>query len=131
MHAQKGRSKTFYYRFVRVPPLPPDADFFENTAGKLGAFHGGEIPYVFRNLHTRNWPWQDIDRRLSSSISSYWLNFAATGDPNSEKFPNWPTFSITRPQAMIFGDEVYIGSIPEKERLEFWDAFYSRARRLR
>lgn len=131
MHEQTGRSKTFYYRFVRVPPLPPDADFFENTASKLRAFHGGEIPYVFRNLHVRNWPWQDIDRQLSWSMSSYWLNFVTAGDPNGEKLPNWPNFSITRPQVMIFGDDVCVSSIPEKERLEFWDAFYSRARRLR
>jgi para-nitrobenzyl esterase len=126
MHAQTGHSKVFYYRFVRVPPLPPDSDFFENAAGKLGAFHGGEIPYVFRNLHTRNWPWRDIDRQLSSSMSSYWLNFAAAGDPNGEHDPAWPPFSLRAPRAMIFGDGVSMGSVPEKERLEFWDAFYSR-----
>jgi len=126
MHAQTGHSKVFYYRFVRVPPLPPDSDFFENAAGKLGAFHGGEIPYVFRNLHTRNWPWRDIDRQLSSSMSSYWLNFAAAGDPNGEHDPAWPPFSLRAPRAMIFGDGVSMGRVPEKERLEFWDAFYSR-----
>ena len=130
MHAQTGRSKTFYYRFVRVPPVPPGTDFHENRGSKLGAFHGGEIPYVFRNLKARNWPWQEIDRQLSSAISSYWLQFAATGDPNGKGLPGWPAFSVMAPQAMIFGDEVKMGSIPDRERLEFWDAFYSRTRRL-
>jgi para-nitrobenzyl esterase len=129
MHANTGHSKTFYYRFVRVPPLPPDVDFTENTARKLQAFHGGEIPYIFRNLHVRDWPWQDVDRQLSASISACWLKFAATGDPNGEELSHWPAFSIVNPQAMIFGDDVQIGNIPDTERLEFWDRFYSRAGR--
>jgi para-nitrobenzyl esterase len=130
MHPQTGQSRTFYYRFARVPPVPPGIDFHENKGNKLGAFHGGEIPYIFRNLKARSWPWQEIDRQLSSAISSYWLQFATTGDPNGEKLPHWIALSSATPQAMIFGDDVKMNNIPDREQLEFWDAFYSRARRL-
>ena len=125
MHTKTGNSKTFYYRFVRVTPLPPDADFTENKARKLLAFHGAEIPYIFRNLHVRDWPWQEVDRQLSASISACWLRFAASGDPNGEGIPDWPAFSIANPQTMIFGDDIRIGGVPDRERLEFWDHFYS------
>jgi len=129
LQARTGRSKAYYYRFARVPPLPPDAAFLENTAEKLGAFHGAEIPYVFRNLQVRSWPWTDADRRLSAKISSYWLNFAANGDPNGDGLPDWPAFTPAGSQAMIFGDEAGIGRIADEQRLAFWDTYYSRGRR--
>ena len=29
---------------------------------------------------------------VSESMSSYWANFAANGDPNGAGLPNWPMF---------------------------------------
>ena len=49
-----SRAPTYYYHFGHEPPLPARADIAERS---LGAFHGAEIPYVFRNLEVRDWPW--------------------------------------------------------------------------
>ena len=128
LQAQTGRCNTYYYRFARVPPLPRDITFIENRTENLGAFHGAEMPYVFRNLQVRSWPWTHADRQLSALMSSYWLNFAAHGDPNSEELPGWPAFAPGSTQAMTFGDEVRMKTIVDAERLRFWDTYYSRLR---
>lgn len=125
LQARTGQAKAYYYRFARIPPLPCDAGFSENTVEKLGAFHGAEIPYVFRNLHTRHWPWTDADRRLSAQMSSYWLNFAANGDPNGENLPCWPAFEPGSVQAMTFANEARVKPVSDEARLRFFDAHFS------
>src|SRR4029077_20360284 len=78
LHSSHG-FPTFYYHFAHAPPLPPDAEIAERNRG---AFHGAEIPYVFRHLGVRPWPWTAYDLELSDVISGHWLTFAAGGDPN-------------------------------------------------
>merc|ERR1712060_669940 len=63
----------------------------------MGAFHGAEVPFV----------WGDEfeivghgEKRLSDAMGCYWMNFAATGDPNEGpsdcaaelSLPVWPKF---------------------------------------
>ena len=123
-----GNCKAFYYRFHKLPPFPPDASFAEDTGSKLGAFHGSEIVYIFRNLQARDWPWRQTDRDLAATISSYWINFARSGDPNGVGLPVWPEFRETRQTVMQFGDYPFTGALPHRDRLEFWDAHYARMR---
>jgi carboxylesterase type B len=59
-------------------------------------------------------------------MSSYWANFARTGDPNGGDLPRWPAFDPSAPAVMFFGNESGPGAVPNKDRLEFWDAFYAR-----
>ena len=116
----------FHYRYNKRPPFPPGATYSEDTGEKLGAFHGTEIPYIFRNLHVRDWPWTYVDRQLSESISNYWINFARNGDPNGPGLPEWPQFSERHPTVMHFNDTPAVGDVPHIERLQFWEAFYRR-----
>jgi para-nitrobenzyl esterase len=125
-HARQKRSPAFYYRFTRVPPTPGGAAFAENPLNVPRSFHGAEIPYVFGSLGAREWPWEPIDHTLSDMMSSYWVNFARTGDPNGSDLPRWPAFDPSAPAAMFFGNESGLGAVPNKDRLEFWDAFYAR-----
>ena len=124
-HARTGTSACFYYHWNHVPPIRTDAEFAQKMKG---AYHGVELPYVWRNLQTRDWPWTTFDRSLSETASSYWLNFAATGDPNGDGLPRWSRFDPDAPHAMRFGDPVGMTDVPRREQLEFWDDWYDAAR---
>ncbi|MEJ2108974.1 MAG: carboxylesterase family protein, partial [Acidobacteriota bacterium] len=70
----KVSEKVFTYYFDRAIPWPEHPEF--------GAFHSGELPYVFDNLYRMDRSWEALDQTLAGQISSYWTDFAKTGDPN-------------------------------------------------
>ena len=93
IEAQKahGRSEIFRFRFDRAPMTPPGW-FGERDNRDAGAFHAGEILYVFDNLDAFPWLIEKSDRALATLASSYWINFIRTGDPNGEGLPGWSSF---------------------------------------
>jgi len=52
-------------------------------------------------------------------MSSYWINFAITGDPNGKGLPAWPSFDRNNPVVMEFGDNVKSTDLPYRKQLEF------------
>ena len=128
LQARTGRAPVYVYEFTRVPPMPANADYDENTPDKFGAFHGSEIPYVFRTFGVRDWAWSEADSVLADTISSYWLNFARTGDPNAAGLPPWPTYDASARMTMELGDNVKARPIRNLPRLQFWDTFYTAQR---
>ena len=114
-------SNAYLYFFSRV--IPGD------DAGRLRAFHAGEIVYVFGNLgksphQYANRAYDDTDRRLSEALVSYWINFAKSGDPNGEGLPAWPSYSRDADQSMEFGNTIEVRTGIRASRLDFMDRFY-------
>lgn len=90
---------TYLYQFEHVPPDKPD---FPN----YGAFHTSEVPYTLHTLHTWRRPWQPLDKQLETTISSYWVNFAKTGNPNGKGLPMWKQYDKQNGNIMVLGDKV-------------------------
>jgi len=77
--AATGRPAVYRYYFTRRPPGAPLSSISPLTAP--GVYHSAELYYVFNTLGVGDWPWETDDRHLTDAMSSYWANFAKTGDP--------------------------------------------------
>ena len=119
-------SPAYLYFFTRVPPA---AD-----AERYGAYHTAEIPYIFNNVGGggRYWfanrDYDDTDRQLSDVMASYWVNFAATGNPNGDGLPEWPAYTRTDEAALELGDTVQVRQGVRAERLDFFERHYAALR---
>jgi para-nitrobenzyl esterase len=89
-----GKAEMFRFRFERCP-LTPEGWFGERPSAGAGAFHAGEILYVFDNLHAFPWIYTPEDREIARLTSGWWVNFVKTGNPNGPGLPNWPSFRDT------------------------------------
>jgi carboxylesterase type B len=87
------------------------------------------VQYVFGTLQTRiDWPWTDYDRKLSDAMSTYWSNFAATGDPNGKGLPVWPSYDDARQIEIVFGDRIAAQPIADRKGVDFMAAFTEKQR---
>lgn len=82
---------------------------------RRGAYHSADIEYVFQTLDSKHLPWTDDDRKLSDIISSYWSNFAKSGNPNGPGLPEWPTYGQTKFDVMHLYYSSKNNAVPKAE----------------
>jgi len=108
----QAKNPIYLYYFERKVPATPA---FE----KYGAFHTAEVPYVLNTLKFLNRPLLPVDYELAELMSSYWTNFAKTGNPNGEGLPLWPVYKPDESIVMIFNEHSMAGVLPGKGGLDF------------
>lgn len=126
--------KAYHYWFRHDPPY--DAD-----RANLGAAHTGEIPYVFDNLCApRTFPGGSSVEQMCGNpreeafadlVSQYWVNFAATGNPNGAdaqggRLPYWPAVGeLAADEAMVLdADHTGKGAFLGPEKLALYAAMF-------
>ncbi len=111
MQSDQG-AKVYMYRFTHK--VPGAGEY-----AKYGAFHGSEIPYAYNNLKFSNRPWQPADLKLADIMSSYWANFAATGNPNGKGLPEWDLYNSKTNEIMILNEQCYSEKMPDLNAIKF------------
>lgn len=94
LNEEQGNPDAYAYEFARE--LPGD---------DAGAFHSGELWYIFNTLG-RSWrPMTDADYALSEKMVDCWTNFAKTGNPDSKGQYGWKPFKKDNRQIYVFDIE--------------------------
>lgn len=122
--SKDGTKQAYLYDFSHKPPIPSTPGYQQPIPG---AIHGAEFFFTLNNLHVRDLPWTETDRKVAEIASSYWTNFAKTGNPNGPGLPNWPAYTAKTDQLMNIGDSPRAEAVPDKAGLEFlswWDQHF-------
>ncbi len=123
LQAGTGKSSVYYYSFRQQPPFPPGS-VYEGW----GASHYAELWYVFDHLDQEPWRWSAADRKVADEISSYWVNFAKSGNPNGPGLPPWPAFANADSKVLYLGDPNTAGGVASIDSLKVFDAVYTAVR---
>jgi hypothetical protein len=106
LQSTTGKGKVYVYYFSHRPPYPSTPQY-----QGWGAAHAAEISFVFGNFSAAMKP-TAADCALSDDVSSYWVNFAKTGDPNGKGLPQWPAFSGSNARVMNLDDHSKAVAVP-------------------
>jgi para-nitrobenzyl esterase len=85
----------------------------------LGAFHSGEILLEFGN--DLGWPSVPRDQTLRGAMSGYWVQFAATGNPNGRGLPGWPRYEPGTDRHLELGDTIRVGTHLRERQYDLLD----------
>lgn len=98
---------------------------YETNMEHTAAWHLGEIPFVFRNVHmVPRLIEEGVSDVLEDKIANSWAAFAETGNPWHEQLPAWPQTTGEDDYTMIFDREVHIGKNFDREFQEFMGAHF-------
>ena len=101
-----GKSPVYSYYFSQTSPYNPVP------------IHVSEVPYVFQNLVANGHGAVNAsDLALADAMSSYWVNFAKTSNPNGGNLPNWPAY--TGAGGLVMGLGTAIAATPETGTARF------------
>ena len=124
---------TWLYHFTHVPPTAWGA--------ALGSHHAAELVYVFGTLTRRDeggerplgltpvGDYTDTDTALSATMRAYWVQFAATGDPNREGLPPWPAFDPETDRHLELSSAIAPGTGVDTAGAALWEALQAARRR--
>ena len=87
--------------------------------GRPGPFHAAEIAFTFDNAeicdHYSGGTAEAL--ALSKQISTAWVNFARTGNPNHNGLPHWPAYTSEQQATMYLDTSCVVRNDPEGEGL--------------
>ena len=117
LKSKEGNAPVYAYLFKWQSPV---------NDGSLGACHGMELPFMFNNIamaRTLTGGGKDA-YELADKISSAWINFVKTGNPNCKELPKWDPYTTENGATMIFDNKCKVVHNHD-ERLLIYSSFPS------
>ncbi|CZR69788.1 related to triacylglycerol lipase II precursor [Phialocephala subalpina] len=115
-----AKSNIYSYYWTHAPP-----------GQSSGAFHGSELNYAFDNMpwgttltgETLNWT--STDYQIGDVLSSYWVNFINTGNPNGGDLTKWLPASNTSKTTMMLGNAWATIPVASDDVIEFFEEYFA------
>lgn len=89
--------------------------------GRYGTPHGADVGI---SMHTITGGLTGTDPRfatVSDQMASIWATFAATGNPNNPRLPDWHAYTVAKRETLVVGpDKTEIAADPRRAFREFW-----------
>jgi para-nitrobenzyl esterase len=106
--AELGKAAVYKYYFQKYSPV---------RDGMLRSMHTMDIPFAFDNVavaKTEIGSGADL-QPLADKMSTAWVAFARTGNPNHKGIPNWPVYTPSQRATMILNVECKVVNDPFRE----------------
>lgn len=109
--AAQGAAPAYAYIYAWRTPVLND---------RTGTFHAAEISFTFDNAEIcDHYSAGDPEAlALSKQISTAWVSFARTGNPNHSGLPFWPAYTAQNRAAMYFNSPCQVRGNPEGSGLK-------------
>ncbi|MDR1200378.1 MAG: carboxylesterase/lipase family protein [Tannerellaceae bacterium] len=97
LKAALNGAPAYMYLFTWESPVPD---------GALRSMHCMELPFVFNNIYNSRTMTGGTEAAyaLADKMSSCWINFARTGNPNADGLPEWKSYNPEEGATMIFNN---------------------------
>ncbi|MGC4037186.1 MAG: carboxylesterase family protein [Chitinophagaceae bacterium] len=108
LKAIPGAAPVYMYLFTWQSPV---------NDGIYKAMHCMELPFVFNNI-ARCEEMTGGGKQayaLADKMSSSWINFARTGNPNAKGLPEWPAYTTAKGATMIFDNQCSVRDNPDAD----------------
>jgi para-nitrobenzyl esterase len=108
----QGGAPAYVYLFEWQSPV---------NDGSLGACHGMELPFMFNNIAMARYLTGGGEDAyvLADKISSAWISFIKTGNPNCDALPEWDHYTPEKGTTMIFDNTCKALDNHDKDLIEF------------
>lgn len=116
-----GSSDVYTYLFAH-PPQFKNPGIPGTGPGSVIVPHACEIPFVFDATDQLV---KGEESELASRMSHYWINFAATGNPNSQGLPTWPLYALDTDEDLRFdvgANGIAAEQHLRKEACDYWES---------
>lgn len=97
--AKQGAADVYLYMFNWKP-----------VGNTLGACHGMELPFMFNNIELQPEMTGATEEayKLADKMSSAWIEFIRTGNPNVKGLPKWEPFDGEHQATMVFDNKSFL-----------------------
>ncbi|XP_038219848.1 esterase E4-like isoform X2 [Zerene cesonia] len=119
----------YYYKFDYVGELNWTNKLLQ-TLGLKRAGHTDELGYLFRNDSQADVQATPQDLEMRERMLRLWTNFAKSGNPTPEEnhyiTVSWLPVTKDNLYYLKLGNELSLGTNPDKEKMEFWEDIYAK-----
>ena len=113
LKARQGGAPVWTYLWTEPSPA---------AGGRFGAVHGIDVaPSLYNTRGALNGSSPEATT-LAAAIASSWAAFAANGDPNNDRVPQWDAYSAPERTTMIFDSDLRTESDPRAAFRRYWSS---------